>query len=257
MRIRIRWTHIFNLLIQFPIWIGSIACGAIPSLIFYELLDINIPDIVSIILFIIGAIFGGFYLSKWLQPIATMWYLSVFCNTSVSFKEAEELTFLFDGSLNGKWYPFKDLINIPKEYRKKILYEFAERLMGYRFKTNPYYKKQTYNTYSQRTSSENSGKTFTDGNFHRERNNKTATNNENVENIYGDNYLKACSIMGLGLKFTYDELKSKYRELMKQYHPDLFVNSNLEIRNIAENKTREINNAYEYLAKNMEYINKG
>jgi hypothetical protein len=77
-------------------------------------------DIVSIILFLVGTPLGGFYLYKWLQPFATIWYLSVFCDTSVSYKEAEELTFLFDGSLNGKWYPFKDLENIPKEYRKKI-----------------------------------------------------------------------------------------------------------------------------------------
>jgi hypothetical protein len=237
-------------LIQFPIWVGSIACGVVPPLVFYELL--NIPEIIAIILFIIGASFGGVYLNKWLQPIATIWYLSVFCDTLVSFKEAEELTFLFDGSSNGKWYPFEDLINIPKEHRKRILYEFAERLMGYRFKTNPYYKKQNYNTYSQQTYSFNTKKTFANNDSQNEYNYNKTTVNKNTENIYSDNYLKACSIMGLNTKFTQDELKSKYRELMKQYHPDLFANSDLEIKKIAEFKTRSINIAYEYLAKHTE-----
>jgi hypothetical protein len=223
-------------LIQFPIWIGSIACGGIPSGILFKL---NAPEIIEIIVFIIGMIFGGVYLNKWLQPVATIWYLSVFCNTSVSYKEAEELGFLFDGSLNGKWYPFEDLENIPEEYRKRILYEFAEKLMGYRFKTNPY-KKQSKNTYSQRSYSNREDQAYTDSN-------RSDYKNKNARDGFNDNYLEACSVMGLDTNFTKEELKNKYRELMKQYHPDLFANSNQEIKNIAEVKTREINIAYEYL----------
>jgi DnaJ-class molecular chaperone len=39
---------------------------------------------------------------------------------------------------------------------------------------------------------------------------------------------------------------------MKQYHPDLYVNSDSEIKNIAEMKTREINISYEYLTRYIE-----
>jgi hypothetical protein len=241
-------------------WLGSIGFGGICAGILYFLgfESGGFVDVVSIILFIVGASVGAVYLHKWLEPLATIWYLSVFCKTKVSFKEAGELGFLFDGSLNGKWYPFKDLVNIPEEYRKKVLYEIAEKLMGYKFKTNPYY---TYsnNTYS-RNYTENSNtqyyenKTnFGNGYSNSKRQNEYTTQEQQSqqksnEQKYTNDYILACKIMGINNGFTKDELKSKYRELMKQYHPDLFANSGQEIKNIAETKTRQINAAYEYLS---------
>jgi DnaJ-class molecular chaperone len=35
---------------------------------------------------------------------------------------------------------------------------------------------------------------------------------------------------------------------MKKYHPDLYLNSDIEIRDMAENKCKAINIAYEYLS---------
>jgi curved DNA-binding protein CbpA len=42
-----------------------------------------------------------------------------------------------------------------------------------------------------------------------------------------------------------DEIKSAYRELVKKYHPDQYGNNPL--RDLAEEKLREINEAYDYL----------
>jgi len=259
-KIRIRWTHIFNLLIQFPIWLGSIVFGGILAAIPYFLATKSggFIDILSIILLIIAVSIGSVYLYKWLQPFATKWYLKVSCETDISYSEANDLTFLFDGSLGGKWYPFKDLINIPKEYRKKILYEFAEKLTGRRLKTNPYYSKtnNTYanNNYSQTYTQNNENKTYSENEYSNNERQKDYTTNEQHEKPktneqkYSNDYISACKTMGLNYNFSKEELKNKYRELMKQYHPDLFVNSNPEIKNIAETTTRQINSAYEYLS---------
>jgi hypothetical protein len=44
-----------------------------------------------------------------------------------------------------------------------------------------------------------------------------------------------------------DVIKSRYRELVKQYHPDKVATLGPELRELAERKTREINRAYEVL----------
>jgi molecular chaperone DnaJ len=47
---------------------------------------------------------------------------------------------------------------------------------------------------------------------------------------------------------TKEEIKSAYRELVKKYHPDQYGNNPLQ--DLAEEKMREINEAYDYLMKN-------
>ncbi|MBC2581546.1 DnaJ domain-containing protein [Clostridium sp. DJ247] len=45
-----------------------------------------------------------------------------------------------------------------------------------------------------------------------------------------------------------EEIKKAYRELAKKYHPDQYGNNPL--KDLAESKMREINEAYDYLTKN-------
>lgn len=45
-----------------------------------------------------------------------------------------------------------------------------------------------------------------------------------------------------------DEIKSAYRKLAKKFHPDQY--SNNPLKDLAEDKMREINEAYDYLMKN-------
>jgi len=45
-----------------------------------------------------------------------------------------------------------------------------------------------------------------------------------------------------------EDIKRAYRELVKKYHPDKYQDNPL--RELAEEKLREINEAYEYLLKN-------
>ena len=55
-------------------------------------------------------------------------------------------------------------------------------------------------------------------------------------------------ILGVKPGASQDEIKSAYRKLIKQYHPDQFGDNPL--KNLAQEKMIEINKAYEKLTKN-------
>ena len=55
-------------------------------------------------------------------------------------------------------------------------------------------------------------------------------------------------VLGIKPGASQDEIKSAYRKLIKQYHPDKFIDNPL--KNLAEEKMIEINEAYDALTKN-------
>ena len=55
-------------------------------------------------------------------------------------------------------------------------------------------------------------------------------------------------VLGVKPGASQDEIKSAYRKLIKQYHPDKFIDNPL--KNLAEDKMIEINEAYDSLTKN-------
>ena len=57
-------------------------------------------------------------------------------------------------------------------------------------------------------------------------------------------------VLGINEGATKDEIKKAYRELAKKYHPDQYGSNPL--KDLAEEKMREINEAYDYLMKNTE-----
>ena len=54
-------------------------------------------------------------------------------------------------------------------------------------------------------------------------------------------------VLGVKENASQDEIKKAYRELVKQYHPDKYVDNPL--KDLAEEKLREINEAYDVLSK--------
>ena len=50
-----------------------------------------------------------------------------------------------------------------------------------------------------------------------------------------------------GEKYTKDELKKKYHELLRQNHPDRVASMGADFKKLAEQNTKEINKAYEKL----------
>ncbi len=55
-------------------------------------------------------------------------------------------------------------------------------------------------------------------------------------------------VLGLKPGASQEEIKAAYKKLIKQYHPDQYGDNPL--RNLAEEKMREINAAYDQLTKN-------
>ncbi len=55
-------------------------------------------------------------------------------------------------------------------------------------------------------------------------------------------------VLGIKEGASYDEIKRAYRELAKKYHPDRYQNNPLS--DLADEKMREINEAYDLLIKN-------
>lgn len=55
-------------------------------------------------------------------------------------------------------------------------------------------------------------------------------------------------VLGVKEGASYDEIKKAYRELAKKYHPDRYRNNPLA--DLADEKMREINEAYDFLMKN-------
>lgn len=60
-------------------------------------------------------------------------------------------------------------------------------------------------------------------------------------------------VLGLKEGASIDEIKKAYRELVKKYHPDRYMDNPLS--ELAEEKLREINEAYDYLIKNANNTN--
>ena len=67
-----------------------------------------------------------------------------------------------------------------------------------------------------------------------------------VENMVEDKYY---AILGLSPGADFSEIKSAYRKLSMKYHPDKVGHLGEEFKEVAEEKMKEINNAYEYLKR--------
>jgi DnaJ-domain-containing protein 1 len=75
---------------------------------------------------------------------------------------------------------------------------------------------------------------------------------QNTESHYGlpDSPLaRSARILGLKGKITKKEIKKQYRELLMRYHPDKAATQEPNVREFAEQKTKELNEAYEVLEK--------
>lgn len=64
-------------------------------------------------------------------------------------------------------------------------------------------------------------------------------------------YLESMQELELKPGFTLEELKKKKLELIKEYHPDKYHKQPERVKKLAEEKTKKINEAYDYLEKNF------
>ena len=61
--------------------------------------------------------------------------------------------------------------------------------------------------------------------------------------------MKYREILGLGKNDGIGDIKNKYRELISKYHPDKVQHLGKEFQELAEAKTKEILQAYQYFQK--------
>jgi DnaJ-domain-containing protein 1 len=81
---------------------------------------------------------------------------------------------------------------------------------------------------------------------------KQQTNSGKREEMRMD-LVSACRILQINSNATIDEIKTAYKNRIKEYHPDKVANLGNEIKVLAEKKTQEINRAYEFLKKEKNF----
>ena len=118
----IRFTHHFDLLKSLLLFIFGfgVFMTILILLVFHDYPItpcVIICGIITVAIMIIG--------DHLLSPVATILYLSTKYNVHLTYKEAKGITFLFDGSLDGKWYPMKELADMDESQRKEYLFTFA------------------------------------------------------------------------------------------------------------------------------------
>ncbi len=74
---------------------------------------------------------------------------------------------------------------------------------------------------------------------------------ERVESASEQERSRHCSALGVGVDASQEEIRKAYRAKVAQYHPDKVAGLGPEIRLLAEEKTKIINNAYKYLTQDV------
>jgi nucleosome binding factor SPN SPT16 subunit len=57
------------------------------------------------------------------------------------------------------------------------------------------------------------------------------------------------TILGLHPSKTPDDIKNRYKKLVMQYHPDRVTHLGPKLKEVAEQQTKEINEAYDYFRR--------
>jgi DnaJ-domain-containing protein 1 len=63
----------------------------------------------------------------------------------------------------------------------------------------------------------------------------------------GGSRAEALRVLGLDANATPEEIKRAYREMTKKFHPDVHAGSSRDVQELAEEKMRQVNAAYEVL----------
>jgi len=247
MAVTIRYTHGWNLLYQIVMWIASLALLITIFTVAEPLLNmmqpladtiqdagisIGIPNwvfaVIGVILAIaafLAAMYGAVMLlmKTILQPeLPTFLYVRLSLFTPISWKEAGEISFLFEGDLSGRWYPLRELRHVPREFRHDVLLEFVDRRRWGNFA----FRRATASPPPRSTPPP-----------------------PQIQDTAIARYEKACRTLRVSTTASDDEVKAAYRWLMKKYHPDVYAQSQPELKRFAEDKAKELNDAYGYLEK--------
>lgn len=165
------------------------------------------------------------------------WWMPTWCyarftlGVSVTKEEADQLGFLFDGSMNGLWYPLNGIKTLDKEYRREALFRFANHVA----RENGWYQPFPEYTETPKAKTTRAG---------------AAGNAEQRQARPTQDEVVAAALRLIGVTHprpTPEEIKQAYRRKVMQYHPDRFGADSAEVRKYAEEMTKKLNLAYEFL----------
>lgn len=125
------FTHFYQLLYMFVSFLVSLF---VVALLFDLLLPPHLSFWLEAIIFV-ATFFGSVVLlEKCFSWLPTFIYIRLTLQTKVSSADAKKLSFLFDGSLDGKWYPSLDIRELSSKSRREALFQFAQKVINERAK---------------------------------------------------------------------------------------------------------------------------
>ena len=198
--------------------------------------------IIGIVIFF--AVFGGcvFLLAKTILPpyLPTYCYVNYSLGIKINPVEAAKLSFLFDGDLNGIWYPLRSLKKIDKEFRREALFSIANEIAT---------KHGRWIPFPQTTQNE---RVRDKGNRERPRDDYASSTSQAQNEKNDPTTAQYLSVLGFEkYPATHEVLRTAYLIRLKEFHPDKFATERPEIVKLMEEKTKQLNLAYEYLSQHF------
>jgi DnaJ-domain-containing protein 1 len=166
-------------------------------------------------------------LPHWLPTYGRVRYLLA---TEISTDEAQKVSFLFDGSLGGIWYPLWSLRKIDKAFRKEALFRLANRIASNHGLHRPFVMPEDFVGQEAQT--------------------ETKKNPQQKSETHRTDHLTSSSLRVLGLQSMptdFATIRQTYRRKVAQFHPDKFANESKEVIRYSEETTKALNAAYAHL----------
>ncbi|SEO18103.1 DnaJ domain-containing protein [Nitrosospira multiformis] len=191
--------------------------------------------------YIIGGYLGSLILlNKTILPfwLPSYLYARSIIFTKISADEAKRLSFLFDGSLNGSWYPLGALRKIDPEFRREALFRFANKIAAEQGWQRPFAMPEDILRNQHRAKDE----------AHTSQKETRHTTNK-PGSFSADPQIGIClQILGLHqMPKSFEDIKAAYRRKIAGFHPDKFSNERAEVLQYAEEESKRLNFAYSYL----------
>ena len=92
--------------------------------------------VVLILAFFSTIILHALTLEQWYHVLQTYLYVRINLGTKISLNEAKHLLLLFAPTDEGVWYPMTGIKELPKNYRRQVLFDSARKIyaeLGYQF----------------------------------------------------------------------------------------------------------------------------
>ncbi|MCX7178657.1 MAG: J domain-containing protein [Proteobacteria bacterium] len=153
--------------------------------------------------------------------------------TMVTPAEAERLSFLFDGSLWGRWYPCGAFRKIDKEFRREALFRFANKIADENGLRRPFVMPE--DRFAE------TGRRQTHG--------ASTSQQASAAQSAADARVEEClNMLGLSeMPSTFAAIKTAYRCKIGVFHPDKYAGEKPEMLQYAEEMSKKLNVAYAYL----------